>query len=76
MRLRRPLVGALPALVLAGAALLGGAAARPAAAATPACQVNYTIVNSWPTGFQASVDVTDNTQWFQRPHEFQAQIGA
>lgn len=42
---------------------LGGAAlglAPPAGAATSLCTVSYTIVSSWPGGFQASIAVTNN----------------
>jgi endoglucanase len=67
LRLRRTLTRALPGLALAAATVLGGPFAHPAAAATPACQVAYSVVNQWPTGFQASVDVTNNaaalTNW-------------
>ena len=50
------------------AALVCATTAVPAAsAATPACQVAYTVSNSWPGGFQGSVVVTNNaaavTSW-------------
>ena len=62
MRLRR-LRGALTAAVVAATALTGISVAHEvtAGAATSACDVKYTIVNSWPTGFQASVDITNNS---------------
>lgn len=45
----------------AGALLLGATLAAPsAAAATPACQVSYTVVNSWPTGFQGAITITND----------------
>jgi hypothetical protein len=57
MRVVRLVAGTLGA----GTLLLGAAVAAPAAvAATPACQVAYTVVNSWPTGFQGAITVTDN----------------
>jgi hypothetical protein len=31
-----------------------------AAAATSSCTVNYTVVNSWPGGFQAGITITNN----------------
>lgn len=49
------------ALVLAGTVgLTGPALPSTASAATPACQVTYTVVNQWNTGFQASIDITNN----------------
>jgi hypothetical protein len=52
---------------LALASVVIPAAAGPAAAATPACQVAYTVTNSWPGGFQGSIVVTNNaapvTSW-------------
>ncbi len=45
----------------AGALVLGGVVAVPSAtAATPACQVAYTVTNSWPTGFQGAITVTND----------------
>src|SRR5690348_4878474 len=50
--------------LLAGTLMLAPA---PARAATPVCQVDYSMVNSWPTGFQSAVTVTNNgatlTSW-------------
>jgi endoglucanase len=48
------------ALLAAGAAG-AGAAAAPAAAATSPCTVTYTVVNSWPGGFQAGITITNNS---------------
>jgi hypothetical protein len=48
----------------AAALLLGGTlAATPmaAAATAPPCQVAYTVTNAWSTGFQGSIDITNNT---------------
>jgi endoglucanase len=54
----RILAAAATALALsAGTAVTASA---PAQAATPACQVTYTIVNSWPGGFQAGLTITNN----------------
>ncbi|HKN99708.1 MAG TPA: cellulase family glycosylhydrolase [Pseudonocardiaceae bacterium] len=52
----------ISAAVLGAAALAVGVVAvpGPAAAATPACQVNYSIVTSWPGGFQGDVLITNN----------------
>ncbi|HEY4456943.1 MAG TPA: cellulase family glycosylhydrolase [Pseudonocardiaceae bacterium] len=49
-------------LLAALACALGGllTAATPAVAATPACQVTYTVTNDWSSGFQGSIDVTNN----------------
>ena len=54
--------------LLGAAALAVGLVAAPAAsAATPACQVDYSVFNAWPGGFQGSVVITDNaaalTSW-------------
>jgi hypothetical protein len=84
MRLRSSAAGRRPsgrprliAALLATCGLVLGAAtgaAQPARAATPACQATYTVINSWPTGFQVSLTVTNNaaplTSWnvgFQFP---------
>jgi hypothetical protein len=45
-------------VVLALGALLTAPAA--AVAATPACQVAYTVTNDWSTGFQGSIDITND----------------
>ncbi|HEX5494741.1 MAG TPA: cellulase family glycosylhydrolase [Mycobacteriales bacterium] len=53
----------LSALVLVGSAGLAAPTlpSMPTAnAATPACQIAYTVINQWPTGFQASIDITNN----------------
>jgi len=80
MRLPSPLTRVLPVVVLAAAALVGGVATQ--AVAAPPCQVSYTIVNQWPTGFQAAVNVTNNaaplTSWtlaFQFPNSQQITNG-
>ena len=53
---------ALAGLLAAGALSLGGTLAAPAGAgaATSACTVAYTVVNSWPGGFQAGITITNN----------------
>jgi hypothetical protein len=58
------------AALLAGAVALAAGpavAAAPAHAATPVCQVTYSLTNSWPGGFQASIIVVNNgpalTSW-------------
>jgi hypothetical protein len=50
------------ALTGAAALAVGGllTAPTPAVAATPACQVTYAVTNDWSSGFQGSVDVTNN----------------
>jgi endoglucanase len=71
IQLRRPArcVRALASLLGAAALVLGAAAAVPgsAAAATSTCTVSYSIVNSWPSGFQAGITITNNgapiTSW-------------
>jgi endoglucanase len=71
IQLRRPArcVRALASLLGAAALVLGAAAAVPgsAAAATSTCTVAYSIVNSWPSGFQAGITITNNgapiTNW-------------
>jgi hypothetical protein len=61
---RKLLVGVLGAATLALASVAVPAAT---AAATPACQVAYTVTNSWSGGFQGSIVVTTNaaavTSW-------------
>jgi hypothetical protein len=58
---RRAAPRLVPALLSAAALALGSAAAAPAAhAAAPACQITYAVTNSWPTGFQGSLTVTNN----------------
>jgi hypothetical protein len=64
MRTARLAAGALGAVALA----LGGAVAAPSsAAATPACQVAYSVTNSWQGGFQGAITITNNaapvTSW-------------
>jgi hypothetical protein len=49
-------IAAVGALVLAGAGLTG---TQLASAASAGCQVNYSIINSWPGGFGASATVTN-----------------
>jgi aryl-phospho-beta-D-glucosidase BglC (GH1 family) len=54
--------------LLGAAALAVGLVAVPAAsAATPACQVDYSVTNAWPGGFQGAVVITENaaalTSW-------------
>jgi hypothetical protein len=82
MRLRRLLAAPLPALVLAVASGVGGPLAPRAALAAPVCQVTYTIINTWNTGFQANVNITNNgpaiTSWtlaFQFPEQQQVTNG-
>src|SRR5258708_23181217 len=82
MRLRRLLAAPLPALVLAVASGAGGSLAPRAALAAPVCQVAYTIINTWSTGFQANVNITNNgpaiTSWtlaFQFPEQQQVTNG-
>ena len=47
---------------MAGAAVVGVTAgvvvSPPAAMAAAGCQATYTVVSQWPTGFQASIQVT------------------
>ena len=45
-------------LLVAGAT--AGAAPPAANAATSSCTVTYSLVNSWPGGFQAGVSITNN----------------
>jgi hypothetical protein len=56
-------LAATAAVVAAGV----GVATAPAYAATPVCQITYSLTNSWPTGFQAAINVTNNgpalTSW-------------
>jgi endoglucanase len=62
-------VRALASVLGAGALALGTAAAVPgsAAAATSTCTVAYSVVNSWPSGFQGGITITNNgapiTSW-------------
>jgi endoglucanase len=57
--------------VLGACALVAGgltaAALPPAASATSTCTVAYSVVNSWPGGFQAGITITNNgapiTSW-------------
>ncbi len=71
MRQLIPRAVRLVAGVAGGAALLlgGMVATTPTAVAatTPPCQVAYTVTNSWSTGFQGSIDITNNgapvTSW-------------
>lgn len=66
-RSRRALasVVGVTALLGAGVAALGFSASASAAGAT--CQVSYGVVNSWPGGFQAGIDITNEgsaiTSW-------------
>jgi endoglucanase len=60
----------ISAAVLGAAALAVGVLAVPApavAATSPACQVDYSVTNSWPGGFQGAVVITNNgapiTSW-------------
>ena len=80
MRLPKPITRVFPVAVLVAAALAGGVATE--ATAAPPCQVTYTIVNQWSTGFQAAVNVTNNaapvTSWtlaFQFPNTQQVTNG-
>ena len=61
-RMLAALLGVLS--LLAGTLMLAPA---PARASAPVCQVDYSVVNSWPTGFQSAVTVTNNgaplTSW-------------
>lgn len=41
-----------------GTSSAGAEAPEPSESVTPACQVEYTLVNQWPDGFQAAVTVT------------------
>ena len=52
----------LAALTGVAALAIGGLLTAPASAvaATPACQVTYTVTNDWSSGFQGSIDVTNN----------------
>jgi hypothetical protein len=53
--------GLIGAAVLAlGLAVPIAVTATPAAAALPACQVDYSVTNSWPGGFQGAVTITNN----------------
>jgi endoglucanase len=66
-RLRRlTCVAAGMTMLVAGAAGVG-ATAQPAAAATSTCTVAYSVVSSWPGGFQAGITITNNgaaiTSW-------------
>ncbi|HEY0805463.1 MAG TPA: cellulose binding domain-containing protein, partial [Pseudonocardiaceae bacterium] len=65
MRQLIPRAVRLIAGVTGGAALLLGGmlAATPmaTAATTPPCQVAYTVTSAWSTGFQGSIDITNNT---------------
>src|SRR5882724_7373683 len=56
MRQLARLVGA--ALLLGG---MLGATPLATAATTPPCQVAYTVTNQWSTGFQGSIDITNNS---------------
>ncbi len=49
-------------VLAAGGLSLSGALAgpAPASAASSACTVAYTVVNSWPGGFQADITITNN----------------
>ena len=58
MRPTRPLAVLIGVAALALGGLL--TAPAPAIAATPACQVTYTVTNDWSTGFQGSIDITNN----------------
>jgi endoglucanase len=59
MRLRTLKV-AIVALGLCAAGLGAAPTTDQASAATPACQVTYSVVNSWNVGFQASITITNN----------------
>jgi endoglucanase len=77
---RRALVRLLmPAVLVLGALV---AAPTAAAAASSACTVTYSVVNSWPGGFQAGVTITNNaapiTSWalaFTFPNDQQVSNG-
>ena len=63
-------IRSLAGLLGAGALVLSlatGAPASPAAAATSSCTVAYSVVNSWPGGFQGGITITNNaapiTSW-------------
>jgi endoglucanase len=70
------------ALAAAGVAAAAGTAAGPAAAATSTCTVAYSVTNSWPSGFQAGITITNNgaaiTSWtlaFTFPNDQQVSDG-
>jgi len=53
--------------IAAGAAVAAGPGPSAASAATSTCTVAYSIVNTWPGGFQVSITITNNaapiTNW-------------
>jgi endoglucanase len=70
-------------MLAAGAAGVGATAGpQPAAAATSTCTVAYSVVSSWPDGFQAGITITNNgaaiTSWtlaFTFPNDQQVSDG-
>jgi endoglucanase len=76
---------ALARLLLPGVLALGtltAVAPTAATAATSACTVTYSVVNSWPGGFQAGITITNNaaplTSWalaFTFPNDQQVSNG-
>jgi endoglucanase len=79
----RRLARAAAVLALLAAGVSGTAAAAPgAAAAASTCTVAYSVVNSWPDGFQAGITITNNgaaiTSWtlaFTFPNDQQVSDG-
>jgi endoglucanase len=79
----RRLARAAAVLALLAAGVSGTAAAAPgAAAAASTCTVAYSVVNSWPDGFQAGITITNNgaaiTNWtlaFTFPNDQQVSDG-
>jgi len=64
---RSSIIGTALTLALATAAVSGGLAPAAAAQAASSCTVAYSVVNSWPGGFQAGITITNDgaaiTSW-------------
>jgi endoglucanase len=58
-RLLAGLIG-IAALALGSVVVPAALSAGSASAATPACQVDYSVTNAWPGGFQGAVVITNN----------------